>query len=83
MDSLVMADSASEWPGLKALVLDSVSSPITRQVKFLVDMPLSPEMASWLRSLGSRRRPRERVVDEPRDSRTPNSSLRPVLLRSG
>lgn len=29
---LVVADRASEWRRLKALVLDSVSSPITKRV---------------------------------------------------
>jgi hypothetical protein len=32
MNELVVADKASEWRKLKALVLDSVSSPITRRV---------------------------------------------------
>jgi hypothetical protein len=32
MNELVVADRASQWRGLKALVLDSVSSPITRRV---------------------------------------------------
>src|SRR5450432_2630325 len=32
MKELVVADRASEWRRLKALVLDSVSSPITRRV---------------------------------------------------
>jgi hypothetical protein len=32
MNELVVADRASEWRRLKALVLDSVSSPITRHV---------------------------------------------------
>src|SRR5271168_1482203 len=32
MNALVLADRASEWRRLKALVLDSVSSPITRRV---------------------------------------------------
>jgi hypothetical protein len=32
MTALVVADRASEWRRLKALVLDSVSSPITRRV---------------------------------------------------
>jgi integrase len=32
MNELVLADHASEWRRLKALVLDSVSSPITRRV---------------------------------------------------
>src|SRR5450432_4098634 len=32
MTELVVADKASEWRKLKALVLDSVSSPITRRV---------------------------------------------------
>ena len=32
MNELVVADRASEWLRLKALVLDSVSSPITRRV---------------------------------------------------
>ena len=32
MNDLVVADRASEWRNLKALVLDSVSSPITRRV---------------------------------------------------
>src|SRR5579864_7534839 len=32
MNALVVADRASEWHRLKALVLDSVSSPITRRV---------------------------------------------------
>src|SRR5579862_5392375 len=32
MNELVMADRASEWRRLKSLVLDSVSSPITRRV---------------------------------------------------
>ena len=30
MDELVVADRAAQWHRLKALVLDSVSSPITR-----------------------------------------------------
>jgi hypothetical protein len=32
MNELVVADRASQWHNLKALVLDSVSSPITRRV---------------------------------------------------
>src|SRR5215475_13876027 len=32
MNELVLADKAAEWRRLKALVLDSVSSPITRRV---------------------------------------------------
>src|ERR1700719_1884169 len=32
MNALVVADKTSEWRRLKALVLDSVSSPITRRV---------------------------------------------------
>jgi hypothetical protein len=32
MNALVVADRGSEWRRLKALVLDSVSSPITRRV---------------------------------------------------
>jgi hypothetical protein len=32
MTALVVADKTSEWCRLKALVLDSVSSPITRRV---------------------------------------------------
>src|SRR5215471_9265967 len=32
MNALVLADKAAEWRRLKALVLDSVSSPITRRV---------------------------------------------------
>jgi site-specific recombinase XerD len=32
MNELIVADQASEWRKLKALVLDSVSSPITRRV---------------------------------------------------
>jgi hypothetical protein len=32
MNELVVADRTSEWRRLKALVLDSVSSPITRRV---------------------------------------------------
>jgi hypothetical protein len=32
MNELVVADRASEWRKLKALVLDSVSSPIARRV---------------------------------------------------
>jgi hypothetical protein len=32
MNELIVVDRASEWRKLKALVLDSVSSPITRRV---------------------------------------------------
>jgi hypothetical protein len=32
MNELVLADRAADWCRLKALVLDSVSSPITRRV---------------------------------------------------
>jgi hypothetical protein len=32
MNDLVVADKGAEWGRLKALVLDSVSSPITRRV---------------------------------------------------
>src|SRR5262250_3257115 len=32
MNGLVLADKAAEWQRLKSLVLDSVSSPITRRV---------------------------------------------------
>jgi hypothetical protein len=32
MNELVVADRAADWHRLKALVLDSVSSPITRRV---------------------------------------------------
>src|SRR6476660_1187244 len=32
MNEVVLADRAAEWRGLKSLVLDSVSSPITRRV---------------------------------------------------
>jgi hypothetical protein len=31
MNDLVLADKAAEWRRLKALVLDSVSSPLTRE----------------------------------------------------
>ena len=32
MNELVVVDKATEWLRLKALVLDSISSPITRRV---------------------------------------------------
>lgn len=32
MNDLVLANRAADWRGLKALVLDSVASPITRRV---------------------------------------------------
>ena len=32
MNAIVLAQKASDWNRLKALVLDSVSSPITRRV---------------------------------------------------
>jgi hypothetical protein len=32
MNALILADRAAEWRRLKALVLDSVSSPITQRV---------------------------------------------------
>ena len=35
MNELVLVEEADEWPGLNALVLDSVSSPITRRVYHL------------------------------------------------
>ena len=43
MNELVLADRAAEWRRLKSLVLDSVSSPITRRVySFAVD-----EFIAW------------------------------------
>src|SRR5271166_271870 len=44
MTALVVADRTSEWRRLKALVLDSVSSPITRRVYEL----LAPELAAGI-----------------------------------
>src|ERR1700738_5058866 len=43
MNDLVVADKGAEWQRLKALVLDSVSSPITRRV---YNMALD-EFISW------------------------------------
>ncbi len=57
MNELVVADRASEWRRLKALVPDSVSSPTTRHV---YNLGLD-ELIAWyprLRGrLASRRRP--------------------------
>jgi hypothetical protein len=36
MNAIVLAQKASDWRRLKALVLDSVSSPITKRVYNLV-----------------------------------------------
>src|ERR1700716_1061173 len=45
MNEVVVADRASQWTKLKALVLDSVSSPITRRV---YNMALD-EFIAWFR----------------------------------
>jgi hypothetical protein len=42
MTDLVLADSAAEWRRSKSLVLDSVSSPITRRVYNLGSTNSSP-----------------------------------------
>ena len=45
MNDLIVAEKAAEWDRLKALVLDSVSSPITRRV---YNMALD-EFITWYR----------------------------------
>ena len=45
MNELVLANRAADWSRLKALVLDSVSSPITRRVYNLGLMSSSPGTA--------------------------------------
>ena len=45
MTELVVADKASEWRKLKALVLDSVSSPITKRVYHMA----LDEFMAWFR----------------------------------
>ena len=57
MNELVLADKAAEWRRLKALVLDSVSSPITRRVynlgldEFFAWFSLEPRRAGTLITL--------------------------------
>src|ERR1700685_1771517 len=56
MNALVVADRASDWRRLKALVLDSVSSPITRRVynrgldEFIAWFTLEPRPAGFTKS---------------------------------
>jgi hypothetical protein len=56
MNALVVADRASEWRRLKALVLDSVSSPITRRVynlgldEFIAWFSLEPRPAGFTKA---------------------------------
>jgi integrase len=56
MNALVVADRASDWRGLKALVLDSVSSPITRRVynlgldEFIAWFTLEPRPAGFTKA---------------------------------
>ena len=57
MNALVATDRATEWHRLKALVLDSVSSPITRRVytlgldEFIAWYTLEPRpLACWPRN---------------------------------
>src|ERR1700675_241806 len=56
MNALVVADRASEWRRLKALVLDSVSSPITRRVynlgldEFIAWFTLEPRPAGFTKA---------------------------------
>jgi site-specific recombinase XerD len=56
MNKLVVADKASEWRKLKALVLDSVSSPITRRVynlgldEFIAWFMLEPRPAGFTKA---------------------------------
>jgi hypothetical protein len=45
MNDLVLAEKAADWTRLKTLVLDSVSSPITRRV---YNMALN-EFLDWFR----------------------------------
>ena len=55
MNELVVADRASEWRRLKALVLDSVSSPITRRVcshdAFIAWSTLEPRPIGFRRAI--------------------------------
>jgi hypothetical protein len=68
MNDLVLAAKAADWFKLKALVLDSVSSPITRRVynmaldEFLVWFHLEPRpgfskatVSAWRASLEARK----------------------------
>jgi len=56
MNALVVADRTSEWRRLKALVLDSVSSPITRRVynlgldEFIVWFTKEPRPAGFTKA---------------------------------
>jgi site-specific recombinase XerD len=56
MNALVVADRASDWRRLKALVLDSVSSPITRRVynlgldEFITWFTLEPRPAGFTKA---------------------------------
>src|SRR5579862_8603250 len=56
MNELAVADRASEWRRLKALVLDSVSSPITRRVynlgldEFIAWFQLEPRAAGFTKA---------------------------------
>lgn len=56
MNELVVADRASEWLRLKSLVLDSVSSPITRRVynlgldEFIAWFTLEPRPAEFTKA---------------------------------
>ena len=56
MNELVVADRASEWRRLNALVLDSVSSPITRRVynlgldEFIAWFAQEPRLAGFTKA---------------------------------
>jgi len=74
MNDLVLAAKAADWYKLKALVLDSVSSPITRRV---YNMALD-EFIVWFR-LEPRSGFSKATVSAWRASWRPASSARPRL----
>jgi hypothetical protein len=73
MNELVLADRAAEWRRLKALVLDSVSSPITKRV---YNLGLE-EFFAW-----SGHEPRSSFTKAARCARGPRPSLGWVSINS-
>jgi hypothetical protein len=69
MNEVVLAQKASDWSRLKALVLDSVSSPIRKRV---YNLGLN-EFFDWVRpgtATGLHQSDRERLAGCPRGQRT-------------
>src|SRR5580693_6427033 len=78
MNELVVADKAAEWLRLKALVLDSISSPIRRHVYNLA----LDEFIAWYTEeprIGFNQGHRERLEGSPGSQETrPDIDQRPV-----